>query len=347
MTSVKAFSRRTLYETGLLGLWHRWHNAKALTVAMFHRVLPRGDRRWSAAEADYTIEADLFAECLRFFKRHYCPIRLADLRESDGALEALPPRPLLITFDDGWADNLDTALPILEREKCPALVFVAAGVLGDQQPVWWHDLVAFAYGTGAIAAPELAPLRAHIDRHKTSASGPLGEQQYAALLALHGLAASQRDELLAPVARMAHFAPPRQMLDEAGLQVLARSPWIEIGAHGFSHLPLTGVSQPFHELEQAKARLTVLLGEGAGQRPVDSLSFPHGQWSQALVDAACGLGYRFLFTSEAKLERRRRLAGLALGRVYISTRQLVDDAGGFAPDRLAGWLFLRQGTGLA
>jgi hypothetical protein len=41
------------------------------------------------------------------------------------------------------------------------------------------------------------------------------------------------------------------------------------------------------------------------------------------------------------------LAGLALGRVYISTRQLVDDAGGFAPDRLAGWLFLRQGTGLA
>jgi peptidoglycan/xylan/chitin deacetylase (PgdA/CDA1 family) len=51
----------------------------------------------------------------------------------DGA--PLPPRAVLLTFDDGYRDNLENALPILRRHGYPAVLFVPIGFLDDERPL--------------------------------------------------------------------------------------------------------------------------------------------------------------------------------------------------------------------
>jgi peptidoglycan/xylan/chitin deacetylase (PgdA/CDA1 family) len=47
----------------------------------------------------------------------------------------LPPKAVLVTFDDGYRDNLENALPILERYGYPAVLFVPIGYLGEPRPL--------------------------------------------------------------------------------------------------------------------------------------------------------------------------------------------------------------------
>src|SRR6266403_2261998 len=50
----------------------------------------------------------------------------------------LPPDGVLVTFDDGYADNFEHALPILRRHGIRALFFVTTGCLTDRQLFWWE-----------------------------------------------------------------------------------------------------------------------------------------------------------------------------------------------------------------
>src|SRR5436190_558012 len=52
---------------------------------------------------------------------------------------AASPR-VVVTFDDGYADNATVAAPILERHGVPATMFVVSGVVGSQADFWWDEL---------------------------------------------------------------------------------------------------------------------------------------------------------------------------------------------------------------
>ena len=55
---------------------------------------------------------------------------------------ALPPRPVLITFDDGYRDNLEFAAPVLERHGYPAVLFVPIAYLDDLRPLPHEERLA-------------------------------------------------------------------------------------------------------------------------------------------------------------------------------------------------------------
>ena len=116
--------KKSLYGSGLLGLYHRFRNRRSLTVIMFHRVIDPADPRWASCDPDYTLDAALFERCLAFFSRHYNVVSAADVLAARKGGASLPPRALLITFDDGWKDNADFALPRLRKANMPALLFV-------------------------------------------------------------------------------------------------------------------------------------------------------------------------------------------------------------------------------
>src|SRR2546427_534601 len=77
--TLKTAIKTLIYRSGLLPAWHHWRARLTLTVAMFHRVLPRGGSRWEQAEPEYTISERVFVECLEFFRRHYTVVRLDDV----------------------------------------------------------------------------------------------------------------------------------------------------------------------------------------------------------------------------------------------------------------------------
>ena len=127
---IATLLRLVAYYSGALGLYHRARNARTLTVIMFHRVLDVRDDRWLECDPDYSHSTDLFRESLAFFRRHYTVVSLDEVRAAVDGTRTLPPRALLITFDDGWADNVEYAWPELRQAGLPAALFVAAGFVG-------------------------------------------------------------------------------------------------------------------------------------------------------------------------------------------------------------------------
>ncbi len=119
---IRSLALSALYRTGLLGCWHRWRNRSALTVLSLHRVLPESDPRWAGSDPLYTVSTRFFEQLLTWITRHYSVVSLQDV-EAASAGAKLPPCPLLITFDDGWADNHDHALPVLRQFGLPAALF--------------------------------------------------------------------------------------------------------------------------------------------------------------------------------------------------------------------------------
>ncbi len=77
---------------------------------------------------------------LRFLRRS---TNVVDLREALAALTTgrpLPPRAVAITFDDGYRDQLELAVPMLERLGLPATFFLVPGLLDRTVPAWWEEL---------------------------------------------------------------------------------------------------------------------------------------------------------------------------------------------------------------
>jgi peptidoglycan/xylan/chitin deacetylase (PgdA/CDA1 family) len=80
-----------------------------------------------------------FAEHLEILRTRYGPMRLQELtkRLQSGPL---PRRKIVVTFDDGYADSLLNAKPLLERHEIPATVFVTSGNVGQEREFWWDEL---------------------------------------------------------------------------------------------------------------------------------------------------------------------------------------------------------------
>jgi peptidoglycan/xylan/chitin deacetylase (PgdA/CDA1 family) len=334
---LRDIARKASYRTGFLSHYHRLRNRQVLTVAMFHRVLKRDDPRWETALHPWTLADDVFDECLAFFRSHYALVALDDVKASLEGARRLPPRSLLITFDDGFADNSDYALPLLRKHGAPATVFISSDVIGRNERLWTEDLL-WAFTDGRLHQRDLACLYALLmgrTLHDVEdprliweivRRGPeLGKAQVDA-----ALSALQID-----LHRVEH---PRQMMTRSEIVNLARN-GISIGAHGKTHTALTFSSDITSELCSPRVVLDDILAS-RHQRPVDALSFPHGAYTSEIVDRALAAGYVLAFTSDAELcvLRNGYLASPLIGRIEVDGRRIAP-TGRLRPEMLATAFF--------
>ena len=323
-------------------MYHRLRNADSLTVVMFHRTLSPGDPRWESCDPDYTLATQWLAESLRFFKRHYCVVSLAQVLESRRNSTPLPPHALLITFDDGWADNADYALPELQRAGLPALMFVVADAVGTRQPFYQERLIAgWRRGRLRMGTLVAAMARAADDawQPRDESIGSLRE----VIARLEKLDQPERNELLAPFLSELDDGL-RHMVDVDDLRRLQQG-GVALGLHGKTHVPMTLASDLDAELTGARAELARQLDQAAPN--AESMSFPHGAFTPPIAARAHGAGYELVFTSVPVLNPSRAGVGFLLGRTGFETDTVVDRHGRFRPDLLAIYLFRREARRLA
>lgn len=323
--------RSLAYRSGLLGLLHRWRNRQALTVLMFHRVLPDGDARLVLAERDFTLSLSGFRRVLDFVARHYQVVGLEDVRRWSAGQGDLPPCPVLLTFDDGWRDTLVHAAPELQRRRWSAVLFVASEVPDLQSPRWWQDALV-----QAMADP--------VARRRLWRAGGFSHEPDppadAAWRLTARLAAWPEPERLAWLDQHASGVTAavreRQMLNASELPRLA-SAGLAFAGHGHTHAPLTLVADPAAELE-ASHRLVTQHHTGTA-----AMSFPHGAWNPALVALARQAGFELIFNSEPTLAHRAsgHTIAMPLGRIHLPENGWTCHQGAIDPSKLATFLFGR------
>lgn len=329
--------KKSLYGSGLLGLYHRFRNRRSLTVIMFHRVLDPRDPRWTSCDPDYTLETRLFDRCLAFFRRHYNIVSTDDVLAARNEDRALPPRALLITFDDGWSDNVDFALPRLRAAGMPALLFVVADVIGRRLP-FFQECIVGAWRLGRIKAADLLAAAG-----KGTAKSANGDRELrAAIAALEELDDDARKAALVPFAADLDDGH-RHMVNVEELGDLERG-GVTIGLHGKTHTPMTRANDLDAELGGARAEIAARLA--AATAPV-TMSFPHGRYTPAIAERAREAGYQLVFTSDPTLNPVDTRPDWLLGRVGFEQAGIVDDAGRFRADKLALLLFRKPQRRLA
>jgi len=335
---IRRLALKVAYHSGFLGAWHRRRNGRALTVLSLHRVLPESDPRWAGADPLYTVSSRFFEQLLGWIVRHYSVVSLDDvLAASEGTLR-LPPCPLLITFDDGWADNYAHALPLLRKFALPAVLFCAADAI-DRHEGFYQERLVSAWLRGRLANDVLQSLwrDAGVPSGEVPADATLPESVRSLVARLQAIEPGKRARLLEPLAADLH-EESRQMLTAAELRSLAAA-GVGIGTHGRQHEPLTRVANLPAELRDA--RRMVAQSAGMQEDRVVTLSFPFSKQDAGVVREAHAAGYVLLFggglTLAPVLPRVPRL----VPRVGITAGPVQDAGGNLRPDMLAAYLFRR------
>jgi len=238
-----------------------------LATLIFHRVLPAPDPLCPDEMHAQRFDA-LCAWLARTFNVLPLDQAVRALRQG-----SLPARALAISFDDGYADNHDTALPILQRHGLPATFFVATGYLDGGR--MFNDTV--------IEAVRRAP-GAELDL-RTPEAGALGllpldgwPARRAAVAHILGgikyLPQAQRPKVAQAIADAAGAKLPDDlMMTRAQVRAL-HGAGMTVGGHTVSHPILATLDEAaqLDEVIQGKQRLEQITGA-----PVTLFAYPNGK----------------------------------------------------------------------
>lgn len=269
-------------------LWSRVTRHAA--ILLYHRVAEDRHDPWSLC-----VSPRHFAQHLEVLARHHHAVTLAAL-QSELQQRRMPQRSIVITFDDGYADNLHSALPLLEHWGLPATVFVASWWVGKRRAFWWDDLERLLlrpaalpaslqlYATGgwhrwSLAETSVDLMAERRDRCDQTADPDFRRSLHQSVYdLLRPLPHGERENLLADLRAWARADPDGRSssrpLDLDELQNMARCELIEVGAHTVHHPQLAGLSatEQQAEIEGSKRFLEDVINQ-----PVRSFAYPFGK----------------------------------------------------------------------
>ena len=333
--SLKQSLRKFTYHSGLLPHYHKKKNQDALTVVLFHRVLPEGCPEWDTADPEWTVTSEFFEECLQFFQKHYSVVSFPQVLDNYLHGAALPDHPLLITFDDGWKCNLQHAAPLLSKFDFPAIVFITSGALG-RTILSWHEALYALWKGGDLDDDKISAMSGVLDMELPT--GVTDKKTYVQLLGiLRKLPPGKRSQLDPLLLKWTADLPGTPlMLDKHEIAQLQEQGF-HIGSHGVSHESLVRVDDVHHELHVSRQALEEITGQ---DQPILCFSPPQGQYDQRTLEAAHKLGYRCACTNRTGLNTTSRHEGIIdLGRVNIDQPYLLNQRGMLDPSKLASLLF--------
>lgn len=277
-------------------------------VLLYHRIADSPDDPYMLS-----VTPRHFAEHLQVIRQHARPVRLHEVARGLAA-GSLPRLGVCVTFDDGYQDNLNVALPLLEQYDVPATMFMTTGRIGRDREFWWDELQRILLLPGELPAR----LRLHIDDRPvdielgTAASysasdaardagwtitdTSLPTARHAVLRTmyqlLHGRGPVEQaevlDRLVAWSGRVRTVRDAFRALEPEEVAGLPADGVLEVGGHTVNHpaLPAQPVTVQREEIAGCRATLEEWLG-----RPVRSFAYPYGEFSDDAIAEVRRAGY--------------------------------------------------------
>lgn len=289
--------------------------ASSSLILMYHRVADVKTDPWSLC-----VTPQHFSEHLEVLQKCARTLRLNQMTHSL-RLGKIPKRSVVITFDDGYADNLHTAKPLLERNDIPATFFLTTGCIERHREFWWDELDRLILQPGILQGILKLSIRGKIYEWHLNSDVKYNEdivQQNTSWRAWEKAPGIRHEiyyslwKLLKPLDENEQQDALDQLLTWAGAERCARSTHclllpeeisllgkgnlFEVGAHSVTHasLPSQPIAFQRHEIQRSKAYLDDLL-----ENPVTSFSYPYGDYTAETVALVKEAGFSSACSTKA------------------------------------------------
>lgn len=240
----------TLRLSGLPWILRHTQQKNKATILLFHQPEP-----------------SFFDKAITILKKRYNIIPFSFFLESlKNKTIKLPERSIIITFDDGRSENFHL-LPVLEKHKITATIFLISGIADTMQHPWFYAVK---------------------DRQLKESMKKMSDSARLAALKRYGFEEDQIFE-------------NRIMLNKEEIQSMQKSGLVEFGAHTLSHpiLPKCSDSKAAKEIQLSKITTEILT-----HHPCSVLSFPNGEYSERDIRICKKAGYEAAITLDTGYNTR-------------------------------------------
>jgi len=230
-----------------------------------------------------------FEKQLIYLKNNFNIIRLNQSELNTSIIDPSK-KTITISFDDGFKNNLDCALPLIEKHKIPVTFFISSICIEEMEHRFlWSELIAglnYFYKNQVIVVGGIE-YKNLVDSENKNLTDRIKKLQ-----------PTERDQLLAEIENKYDLVSKIQnlpsevwkLLTKQELIQLAKSPMVDIGSHGHLHYNLGDISieDAKIELEVSKKKLEETIG-----KEINMIAYPDGSYSEEVKDLAEKIGYKF------------------------------------------------------
>lgn len=237
------------------------------------------------------ITKDQFEQHIKYLKRKFNIISMHEMFEMYQENVTPDKWTITISFDDGYANNLENALEIIEKYKVKTTFFISSICIENPNHLMWSDVLSFV----RFYSPQVI-----IDNKNFEKIGKFGlynkELNITASEYIKNLSPDQREKTLErmisnhQLLKKMNNLPKEywKLMNTNQLKELASSEFVDIGSHGHLHYNLGNIEleAAIEDMKKSKELLSNTLNQN-----VDLLSYPDGSYTKAVVDAAEKMGY--------------------------------------------------------
>lgn len=246
-----------------------------ILVLMYHRVDNESDKKME----QFTVSLSNFEQQMQWIKTHFPVIKL---KENWSTVKKAS---VVITFDDGYANNFINALPILEKYNIPATLFITTLNINKNEEFWWDKLASlyeklpsefYMFSTFDLVNKIEYPL-SKIKKHFSSMPPDLIMEKIAALEKFNFIENSVR--------------PNYFSLNKQQLKSLNENDLIDIGIHTHQHIPFEYLSDE-EQLKELNASKAIMSSHGVEFIPF--LALPNGSYTDKTLAVTKKAGFEAL-----------------------------------------------------
>ena len=237
------------------------------------------------------ITKDQFEQHIKYFKRKFNIISMNEMFEMHRENITPDKWTITISFDDGYANNLENALEIIEKYKVKTTFFLSGICIEKPDYIMWSDILSFI----RFYSPEVI-----IDGKKFQKIGKFGlynsELNIMASDYIKRLPFGERENTLQKMVSKHQLLNkmkdlPKEywkLLSPDQIKELASSKFVDIGSHGHLHYNLGDISlkASIEEMRRSKEILSNTINQN-----IELLSYPDGSYNKTVIDEAEKLGY--------------------------------------------------------
>jgi len=289
---LKDLILNNLYRLGAADLL-RQQKKNAVTVLSLHRISNERNTFWNP------IKPSTFEELLKYAKRHY---RVVSFQELDDLKSNPTDKPILIlSFDDGYYDFYEHALPLLVKHDLPSNHNIV-NVCADSGLVIWTERLNVCFEHA---------MKNHIDLQVSIEESNISLQKYAGkwmpfyidvFKRLLKVAMQERTQILADLEAQMGVKAERKMMNWDQIIECSRN-HVEIGSHSYNHDSLGTINDKTElsrEINTSKQDIEAKLG-----MPINVFALPNGQTGALADEVLAASDYRFILYANDRLTELR------------------------------------------